>query len=154
MAREITIYEAHDGTRFDTLERATQHEQLIAVVADAMAPLPDPPDGEFGNERRGYWPHDPDAVTAAKVRLVELAAALNVGQGWFKEHLHEAADIHPSSYAGRVMSECGPAPLDRAWRRLSRIDDRGREWEQPYFALNPSKGCQHPYGQEPAEEPA
>ena len=152
MARAITMYEAHDGTRFNTSEAATQHEQLISVVGDAMATLPDPPD-QFGNDTLGYWQQNPTLVMEARVRLVQLAAAIGVGHNWFREHLEKGGkpeELHPLGYAGRIMSECGPAPLKRAWSRLSRIDDQGREWEQPFFAINPEKGCQYPYGEEPA----
>lgn len=141
------MYEAEDGARFDTLERARGHDALCAAVADAVAPLRPVPEGDFGNERRGYVQQDPGVVRAVKVRLVGIAAGL--GMGWFAERLKEAADIHPMSYAGRYMDDGAPQPLRLAWWRLTRIDDRGREWEQP-FALNPDKGCQHPYGEEPA----
>lgn len=151
MAKAITMYEAEDGTRFGTLERAEQHDELCRVLEDVMAQLRPVPEGDFGNERRGYVQQDPAAVRAVKVRLVEIAAALP-HMGWFQERLDagEAAEVHPMSYGGRIMSECAPRPLGYAWSRLARIDDRGREWEQPYFALNPGKGCQHPYGEEPA----
>ena len=35
------------------------------------------------------------------------------------------------------MCEAGPAPLWRAWCRLTNIDDQGREWGQAYFAMHP-----------------
>lgn len=154
MAKAVTMYEANDGTRFSSLAAAESHDAVEARVRAIMAALPDPPAGDFGNERRGYWQQNPTAVLAARVALVELALEFEVCNGWFnsavEEDGHRPADFHPLGVAGRVMSEGAPAPLDRAWRRLCRIDDRGREWEQPYFAINPDKGCQHPYGQEPA----
>jgi len=149
MAKQIERYQADDGTVFSSMEQAEGHDALCAAITMVMASLLPTPKGDFGNDCRGYLQQNPTTVTAVKVRLCELAAA--VGVDWFQEHLHEAADIHPMSYGGRVMSECGPKPLSYAWNRLSRIDEWGREWEQPFFALERERGCQYPYGQEPVE---
>lgn len=149
MAKKITMYEANDGTQFDCLDLARAHDMLCNAVVDATARLSPVPKGDFGNDRRGYLQQDPAAVLEVKVRLVEIAAG--IGMRWFKEHLAEAHGIHPMSVAGRFMDDGAPEPLARAWGRLQRIDDKGREWEQPYFALNPEEGCQHPYGREPVE---
>lgn len=149
MAKKITMYEANDGTRFDCLDRAREHDALCSEVAKVLERLQPVPADDFGNSQRGYVQQDPVLVLDVKVRLVEIAAG--IGMRWFKEHLDEAADIHPMSAAGRFMDDGAPEPLARAWGRLQRIDDKGREWEQPYFALNPEEGCQHPYGQEPVE---
>ena len=154
MAKQITMFEANDGTRFDSLERAETHDLVETTVATIMAVLPDPPAGDFGNDRRGYWQQNPTMVLKVRVALIELALELKVCNGWFNEHIeetgHKPEDFHPLGIAGRIMSEGAPRPLDLAWHRLCRIDDRGREWEQPFFAINSEKGCQYPYGQEPA----
>ena len=155
MAKQITMYEANDGTRFGSLAAAEAHDAVGARVNEIMAALPDPPKGDFGNEQRGYWQQNPTTVLAVRVALVELAVELEVCNGWFNSHIEESGgkpeDFHQHGIAGRIMSEGAPRPLDRAWSRLMRIDDRGREWEQPFFAINSDKGCQRPYGHEEAD---
>ena len=47
------------------------------------------------------------------------------------------ADVHPRSWAGRFFDDSG-GPLADAWARLSRIDERGREWQQPYYVDHPN----------------
>jgi hypothetical protein len=51
----------------------------------------------------------------------------------------KADEVHPASVIGRVMSG-SDGPLAKAWNRLSFYNfDLGREYNQPYFANNPSE---------------
>jgi hypothetical protein len=47
----------------------------------------------------------------------------------------ELIACHPSWFCR--MLDGGHAPLDRAYNRLCCIDEQNREWNQPYFAMNP-----------------
>jgi len=56
-----------------------------------------------------------------------------------------ADDVHPMSYVGRVIDDCG-GPLAKAWRMLADYDfSTGRKYSQPYFALQPNEAT----GEEP-----
>lgn len=50
----------------------------------------------------------------------------------------------PASFGwiGRYFDDGGHNCLYEAWSRLRCIDEKGREWGQPYYALNPEKGEQ------------
>jgi hypothetical protein len=142
MVKTITQYKTDDGTIFNSKTKATKHEKLCDEINDVMKPLgklPKDKNCEFGNGG-GYLPHDPDVVMQVKVGLVKIARRYH---SWFKRHKPE--NIHPMSHAGRILGDAGPSPLSHAWSRLCCIDDRGREWGQPYYALNPNEGVQQEY---------
>jgi len=144
MVRKITQYKTKDGTVFSAKAKADKHEKLCDEINAAMKPLgPLPKDGRHKFTDcdfvggKGYLSHNPSVVLQVRIGLVKIAGRFH---GWFKQH--KAEDIHSHSVAGRYLSDGGPSVLYTAWSRLMCIDDQGREWGQPYFALNPNKGKQ------------
>lgn len=128
--KQIAKWQASDGSEWVLPEDAAKREDLLAAIADAMAPL--------GAERRirdgQYVQHDPETVLGCRVAILRLAAKQFPGESIFRHEPPE--EVHPFSIAGRILDDCG-GPLNRAWGRFMRIDDQGREWEQPYFTTNP-----------------
>jgi hypothetical protein len=43
------------------------------------------------------------------------------------------------SYVGRLISDYNIGPLNSAWYRLQCIDKEGKEFGQPYFAIESNK---------------
>lgn len=136
--KAVTIYEASDGQRFNDPEKCQQYEVLIVSVAAAMAPLGKSPDLGHGCSVQ----HDRMACLSAKRGLVELARTLYPPEKW-PVFQHDADEIHPWGGAGRVLTDGAPECLSMAWNRLMRINwDNYREYDQPYFAMNPDKAGQ------------
>lgn len=126
-------YETKDGKSFTSEHVAKKWEAMIDECAAAIAPLGNLEPGRGGE---GYIQDDPAVVLKVKSRLMRIAAEMD-SHPVFKM---DPAAVHPMSIAGRILSEYGDHPLALAWNRLCRIDDQAREWEQPYFALNPGTG--------------
>ena len=131
--KPVVKYSAEDRTLFDTQAKAEAHDQLCSSVDAAMRPLGEPPerDAEFRNVG-GYVQHDQATRDICKGNLVKIAQEIHE---WFRKY--PAHEIHLQSFGGRLLCEAGPAPLWRAWCRLTNIDDQGREWGQAYFAMHP-----------------
>jgi hypothetical protein len=129
MIETITKYRAKDGSEWQTLDKAMEREALCFTVDDAMAPLG--PAIRITNHN--YFQHQPPTVIACRAAILKLAAKQFPDYDVFR---HEPPqEVHPMSIAGRILDDCG-GPIDTAWRRFMRIDELGREWEQPYYARN------------------
>jgi hypothetical protein len=140
--KPITMYEAVDGSRHDTEEKARRRDILVDDVNVALAglvPKPDDPTCSFANGH-GYVQQSPASVRECKRQLMAIAKHTIGGY----EHVWDADpdDVHPMGVAGRIIDDSGHRPLYVAWSRLMCIDADAREWGQPYYALNPGKGEQ------------
>jgi hypothetical protein len=138
MATAITKYRANDGTEFNSAERADQHDGIIVAVDRAMSHLTPRP--KALEENKGYVQHTRLAVLRASTELFALARH-RLGEEWVARqkslgHDEEEIAMHVKGIYGRIADGC--APLDRAYTRLLCIDEQNREWQQPYYAINPS----------------
>jgi hypothetical protein len=95
---------------------------------------------------KGYVQQNATAVIRCKEMLFAIANQEGVLKWWIdrQKQDHGRSDfdlIHTThaSWFGRML-DGGHDPLGRAYSRLCSIDDQNREWNQPYFALNPSEG--------------
>lgn len=129
--KPITVYEADDGSRFDTAQEATAHER----VNQAMQPLgPRPKLGD------GRWvQHGRVACTVSLRMLVALYAELYPDDAERWKLLERVESIDPRTHViGRMLD--GNGPLARAWARLRCIDwQTCREYDQPFYALHPEQ---------------
>lgn len=125
--RAITVYEATDGTRWDSNTDCITRDTIDAAVRDIEATIPRVP-------ARGRVVADIAAMQAAKIRTVQLCRELWPNEAVFK---HPPLEIHPQSYAGRFLSEVG-GPLNRLWFVFSCWDGKW-VYEQPYYAAHPSE---------------
>lgn len=129
--KKITVYEANDGTRFDSEAKAEIHEQIIAEIEEAMMPLGDRIEITGGQFVR----HGRVRFMEAKANMIRIIRKATGDQfGIFKNY--QPDDIHPMSLAGRIVDDLGSKAIRKAWNRLQCINENGDEWEQPYFALN------------------
>lgn len=127
--KQITIYQASDGHRFDDERSCRDYEQLCERVKAAMAPMGPTPklDGDH------FHLHSPQDYIAAKTAIVEICREI-----WPTERIfqYEPMMIHPHSYAGRFLDDCASRPIRDAWYRFEKTNERTfREFEQPYYAL-------------------
>ena len=142
--RTLTIYEASDGSRHETEVSCLKYEAVIKEVADVMSKLRPRPsdDGCAFSNGHGYLQHPKDAFLGAQRELLRIARR-SFRADEFREHFEHALQADAPvglRFVSRAISECCPAPVDGAWRRLCCVDQQFREWGQPYYALNPDKG--------------
>jgi hypothetical protein len=129
-----TVFVANDGTRFDTIAAASNHEVLLIAIKEAMEPLGSKP--QKVKDGKGWVQHKRTNVLAAKRAILKLC--LPVFKGF--DELYKAAkdnpdSIRPMSFAGRVLDD-SDSPLNVPWNRFCCIDTQWREHQQPYFAIN------------------
>jgi len=125
-----TLYTTEDGMRFEELDEAQEHERVLNLTREwfkDFARVPADFDGRF----EGYVQQNPEVVKAATYTIQNfLMWRIGAKIGYV---------------ADRILDESG-LPTDkmiaRAVRRLSRIDDKCREWETAYLVLFPYRGVQ------------
>lgn len=137
--KRVVRYQSNDGAEFSTKEECEKHEDIIRSVNRIMKPL-----GKLPKDRNcdfadggGYIPHNPQVVTDLKIALVSYGCKLLK----IKDEITFGA-------AGRYFDESCIPSLYWAWSRLANIDNKGREWGQMYYALNPKEGKQKIYKEE------
>jgi len=140
---EEVWFVANDGARFQSEADALKRDAQIEEVNTIMAPLGARPVDEgcrFANGD-GYIPHHPGTVRAVKIALGTLTLKT---YPWIDVRGTPLEKVHPS-WLGRML-DCDDGPIKHAWRRLYCFDEQGREWGQPYYALNPTEGKQVVWG--------
>lgn len=135
--KSIIKYKAIDGREFDFEEECEKHERLLVQIERAIKPLGSPPkeDGCSFANGGGYLQHDLPTVEAVKLALIDLAAV--------PENVKEGVRTRPASHSiiGRYLDD-GDSPVRKGWYRLMCIDEQGREWGQPFYALHPEQATQ------------
>lgn len=140
--KEITKYEAPDGSQWATVEDCSAREKMVAEVDAAMANLkPKPKDPNWD----GYVQQSRQAVGDCLKALYRIANKKGVLKWWIdsqkKDHGKtdfDFLDCHPSWF--ERMLDGDHEPLSRAYGRMSAINEEYKEWNQPYFAMNAGTG--------------
>jgi len=131
--KETIGYEARDGKRFWDRTRCEQYEEELTLVEPIMARLPV---RNIGDEE--YWQHDKEELLSVKRDLWALVV-MRFGESYPSWRNFSADQVYPDSIVGRVLDDFG-GPIATAWNRLRRFNfDLCREYEQLYYAINPSK---------------
>jgi hypothetical protein len=133
------IYIANDGSEWDREKDAKYREKLCFDVKSILKNLFSRPDCcDFTNGDLGYIQQDPKKVLLVKKELDKITRracrSLNSIPGpespsqcrisWILRYLEDNERYYP---------------LLKAWTRLYCIDDKSREWGQPYYALYPEQ---------------
>jgi|GEM_PF-2547955 len=153
--KEITQYQADDGSVWSTSAEAIFVDELIREVDAAMAPLYPIPETRYGSFE-GYYQQDLEVVAKCRAALYRIADRDEILKYYFnieRDKGKTEAEILeiPPSWWNRIL-DGSHKPLSSALYRLCRIDDTGREWEQQFFAMNPEQGrrsasiCLNPAG--------
>ncbi len=109
--KEVTRYEANDGTEFKNVENCLRHDALILECEATVAELGLKP-----------WP----------------GGNYN-GEGFLQQPLGSREKL-VSWLESKGINRDSDGPIGNLMHRAWRIDGVDREWGQPYFALNPHKG--------------
>lgn len=143
----ITVYKAVDGSRWDSESDALKRDDESFKTALSIGQL-----GERYKETDscnyenggGYVQHDLNTIRVCKMALIRLCRET---RPHFDEWARMQESVHKVDllkidvgWFNRMMDD--DSPMDKAWRRFYCIDAQGREWGQPYYALNPDKGEQ------------
>lgn len=142
----IESYKTDDGHVYTSKDKAMKHEKIYYAVKAANAIL-----GELTEKQRkelsggkGYFQHNIEDLKAFRWSIYEIAK-----DGPLKSYINDqkethghtdqfmAYEVHPSWF-GRVLDGSCP-PLEKAYVRIWSIDGLAREWDQPFFASNPTK---------------
>lgn len=133
MVQEIHKFKSTDGSEWPDYDSAAQRDTLCLEVDFAMNLLP-----KVDVDGPRFFQHDKANALEAKRRLFKLACREHLS-GYPKLLAADPDQVHPYSSVGRILDDCG-GPIADAWARLMRINfENGREYEQPYFAMNPNE---------------
>lgn len=121
--KQIIKYQAHDGMEFPTEQECYAYETYVAMAeeVDRILPKKELNDTEFIQ-------HSLDQVrqfTAFFAKLIERKH----GSKYCKMFME-----NPQGYIGRYLDDSGDRIASKLFYRLQAIDNKGREWNQPYFA--------------------
>jgi hypothetical protein len=132
--KTIESYEAVDGTKFHDRAQCERYEADLRRIAHIKIPNSKLDHGK-------YKQHDVESLLAIK-RALWTAVLEKYGERWPEWRGWKADDVHPMSVVGRCLDDCS-GPIERAWAQLARFNFLlGREYDQPYFALNPNEAVE------------
>ncbi len=141
--RQVPRWEANDGSIWKYEKDAKARDSLIKSMSwfDKLLPPAKDETCRFSTGH-GFVQRNASVVKKAKEKLIMLTEK-QIPE-WFKtqreKHKTDFTKVH-SSWFLRMIEGNAP-PLSHAWLRLGCIDDRYREWGQPYYASHPDKGEQ------------
>src|SRR6185295_19554261 len=146
MMREIKRWIADDNTEFTSPEACQQHEAFCAEVAAVLGrlrPRPKPSEdpqkwqiAAFENGDLGYLQQDRATFLSVRADLLRMAQRYTT-HSWLQYGIDNSFADGDLLY--RVIAECCPQPLSRAWARILCVDSFAREWGQSYFIAHPEK---------------
>ncbi len=130
--KQLIQFQADDGSIHQNPASALKRDRLFARVQGVMSWLGSTPKGvEDGN---GWIHHDLATVNKVKDALFDICREEGFHEN-FKIFKEQGSTVHAHSIAGRILDDNG-GPIARAWSRIGRIDEQGREHQQAYYALN------------------
>jgi hypothetical protein len=80
-----------------------------------------------------YLQHIPEAVDLAQSQFIQYC----VDNGYLPKEFLEKK-VHRQGIVGRYLDD-SKSELSKIWYRFYCIDEKYREWEQPYYAINYAK---------------
>lgn len=130
--KQVSMWQAEDGTQYASAADAYARDLMLNEVSNIASTLPERPES-FGEHRNGYIQHEPATVLWAQRAIAKIALRRFPGD----RHVQFAIDADMpagDSFLGRILSDTEDlSPLNKVWWRISCIDDKWREWEQPYY---------------------
>lgn len=131
----ITKYVSNDGYEFSTQEKAEKHELLNRIVDDLLSNFPKLPENSNFSNGIGYIQHYKETFLSIRHMILVLAKSNGADHKWIDQSIDDSTV--DASWAGRIIDESCPRPINRAWYRISCVDNQFREWGQIYYKNNP-----------------
>ena len=135
----ITKYRANNGSEWADKAKAEERDALCFTVDEIMKPLGDIP--QAVTDGKGWLQHNLETVLCAKDAILDVCRAKGFNKT-FPAFNNKDRDCHAMSIIGRVLMD-HDGPLSVAWNRFCKIDDKGREHQQPYFAYTKGPLLEH-----------
>lgn len=131
----ITKFCADDGREFATEIECLDYESLCDEIAVLMKPLP--PSNIEGD---GFIQQDGALVLTIQRRLVMIYERLH-SKDKHTEWARNAIVPAGMTLIGRYIDDSDCRPLHKAWYRLQCMDQKFREYSQPYYAILADKAA-------------
>jgi len=126
----VQRFQTKDGLEFKDAAKAERHERLISECEAITAPLGPIPKLKDGQSKV----HDLETFRRVRAEMVRLAAREMRHPEWkilaFEDCQH--------GIIGRYLDD-GNSTLYGFWGRLMCFDNRGHEFDQPYYAIESIK---------------
>lgn len=137
--RAILKFKANDGSEWDDEAAAIKRDKLVEKVDAAMKPLGKVP--EAVEDGKGWLQHNLEVVYKAKDDILDICREQGLHEHYpvFNE---QGRKCHALSVIGRILDDYHD-PLSKAWSRFARIDEKGREHQQCYFAYTNGPAKDH-----------
>jgi hypothetical protein len=127
--KAITKFQALDGTEFDDKDKCCDYENLCQEISDLTVSWR----GET-IRGEGFVQQDKAIVLRVQRAMVDIFERFHWKDArteWARE-----ADIPAGmSLIGRYVDDAGFGPERRVWGRIQRLDNKFREYEQPFYAI-------------------
>ncbi len=136
---EGRIIDHKDGAEIESEELAVKRDKLCEKVHKAMLPLGDVPKGVSNG--KGWLQHDLEKVNQAKDDILEICREDGLGKS-FEVFNNPGRKCHALSIIGRILDDTG-GPIATAWNRFCRIDEKGMEHQQPFYAYTNGPLAEH-----------
>lgn len=124
------LFVAKDGAEFTDKGECQKYEWLISSIEEIMLPLGKRPT----LQNCQFFQHSKDVFLSVRDALVCCAAEECDHPEWEAK----SNTIHQHSILGRILDDRG-GPLRNAWYRLMCFSNDGKEWDQPFFAIEANK---------------
>ena len=122
--KTLEIFIANDGTRFDNKEKCQKYDALILTINKLLNKLDKRPENFYNT---GYIQHEEFVFNQIKEKIIDIACEITGCQS-------------RGGILGRWICDSDNRILSKAWYRIMCTDKYYREWDQPYFAVNPREG--------------
>ena len=133
----ITKFKANDGTEFNDKQKCIDHENLLEEIKEIISKLePKKVSCDFSNGS-GYILQNPKTFRDVRKSILEIAKRFT-DHHWIQESIDKQLEVDPS-WAGRIISECCPDCVWKAWSRISCTTNDYKEYGQQYYRNNPEK---------------
>lgn len=130
--KPITIYEAPDGSRFDTQPQCLRYEEMLLAIKRVELSLGGtPPDSNGGT----FVQHTRDQIAEFDREFEKII------RNYFSNEQADSYRRQPTGFVWRVLSDSNTpfnTAICKAGYRRQAIDSRLREWGQIYYANNPN----------------
>lgn len=130
MIERVVRFLTEDHCEFASLEEAKKHEDLLAKIKSIMSKLP-----KLEISGHNFYQHVPADVLTVQSQIAKLAFKTLKHEGYERHYdavINADKPMGAYSMLGRFLDDSS-SPLSRAWNRILRIDEKYREWEQPYY---------------------
>lgn len=132
--KEVTIFEAADGARFNTAAECIRYEAMLTTLMLAVLILGDAKEDALSSGK-AFIQHDADHIALFDETFERIIL------DYFNSECANRYHDQPTGFVWRLLSDSNTPfhkTICKYGHRRVCIDAKLREWEQPYFTQNPN----------------